>query len=154
MLQTAFGVSCMNRALVFEWHKTFKEGRESVRDDERCGRSKEVRKGPSCVYKDNKCIVWCQCGNCTHNYSRGTEDVEDLCEVYPKGAQRRSERKTLSWQQWDGRADQFRSRSSWCSGDLRWKLDLLLWPRDQETEIPMEACWLSQTQEGQTEQIH
>ena len=42
MLQTAFGVSCMNQASVFEWHKRFKEGRESVRDDERCGRSKEV----------------------------------------------------------------------------------------------------------------
>ena len=42
MLQTAFGASCMNRAWVFEWHKRFKEGRESVRDDERCGRSKEV----------------------------------------------------------------------------------------------------------------
>ena len=32
----------MNRASVFEWHKRFKEARESVRDDERCGRSKEV----------------------------------------------------------------------------------------------------------------
>ena len=42
ILQTAFGPSCMNRASVFEWHKRFKEGRESVRDDERCGRSKEV----------------------------------------------------------------------------------------------------------------
>ncbi len=42
MLQTAFRRSCMNRASVFEWHKRFKEGRESVRDDERCGRSKEV----------------------------------------------------------------------------------------------------------------
>ena len=42
MLHTAFLPSCMNRALVFEWHKRFKEGRESVRDDERCGRSKEV----------------------------------------------------------------------------------------------------------------
>ena len=31
---------------------------------------------------------------------------------------------------------------------MRWKLDLLLWPRDQETEFPAEACWLSQTQEG------
>ena len=37
---------------------------------------------------------------------------------------------------------------------MRWKLDLLLWPRDQETEFLVEACWLSQTQEGQTEQIH
>ena len=43
MLQTAFGASCINWASVFEWHRRFKEGRESVRDDERCGRSKEVR---------------------------------------------------------------------------------------------------------------
>ena len=43
MLQTAFGASCMNRTSVFEWYKRFKEGRESVRDDEGYGRSKEVR---------------------------------------------------------------------------------------------------------------
>ena len=43
MLQTSFQPSCMNRASVFEWHKRFKEARESVRDDKRCGRSKEVR---------------------------------------------------------------------------------------------------------------
>ena len=42
LLQTAFGASCMNQASVFEWHKRFKEGRESVKDYERCGRSKEV----------------------------------------------------------------------------------------------------------------
>ena len=42
MLQTAFRPSCMNRASVFEWHKRFKEGTKSVRDDERCGRRKEV----------------------------------------------------------------------------------------------------------------
>ena len=43
VLQTAFEASCMNRASVFEWHKRFKEARESIRDDERCGRSKEIR---------------------------------------------------------------------------------------------------------------
>ena len=43
MLQITFWPSCINRASVFECHKRFKEGRESVRDDERCGRSKEVR---------------------------------------------------------------------------------------------------------------
>ena len=32
----------MNRASVFAWHKRFKESRESVRDNERCGKSKEV----------------------------------------------------------------------------------------------------------------
>ena len=42
MLQTAFRPSCMNRASGFEWHKRFKKGRESARDDERCKRSKEV----------------------------------------------------------------------------------------------------------------
>ena len=42
MLQTAFGASCMNRASVFECHKRFKEGRVSVRDDERCVGCKEV----------------------------------------------------------------------------------------------------------------
>ena len=34
----------MNRASDFEWHKRFKEGRESVRDDERCERSKEDKR--------------------------------------------------------------------------------------------------------------
>ena len=32
---------------------------------------------------------------------------------------------------------------------MQWKLDPLLWPSDQEMEFPVEACWLSQT-----EQIH
>ena len=42
MLQTAFRPSCMNPASVFEWHKRVKKVTESMRDDERCGRSKEV----------------------------------------------------------------------------------------------------------------
>ena len=42
IILTAFRPSCMNRASVFEWYQRFKESRESVRNDERCGRSKEV----------------------------------------------------------------------------------------------------------------
>ena len=42
MLQTDFGPSYVKRASVFEWHKRFKQGRESVRDDDRYGMSKEV----------------------------------------------------------------------------------------------------------------
>ena len=59
----AFGASCMNRASVFEWHKRFKEGRESVRDDERCGRSKEVRTPEligqikNFIYKDRRVSI-------------------------------------------------------------------------------------------------
>ena len=41
-IQTAFRPCCMNWASVFKWHTRFNEGRESVRDDERCGWSKEV----------------------------------------------------------------------------------------------------------------
>ena len=44
ILQITFRPCCMNRTWIFEWHKRFKEGRESVRDDERCGRSKEVNR--------------------------------------------------------------------------------------------------------------
>ena len=43
MLQTTFEPSCMSWASVFEWHKRFKESRESVGDDGRCGRSKVIR---------------------------------------------------------------------------------------------------------------
>ena len=44
ILQTAFRPSCMNRASVFKWHKRFKEGMKSMKDDERYGRSKEVNR--------------------------------------------------------------------------------------------------------------
>ena len=43
MVQTAFRRFCMNQASVYEWHKRLKEGRESVRDDEKCERSKEIK---------------------------------------------------------------------------------------------------------------
>ena len=29
--------------MLFEWHKRFKEGKKSVRDDEKWGKSKEIR---------------------------------------------------------------------------------------------------------------
>ena len=53
MLQIAFEESRMNRASGFEWHK---EGRESVRDDMKCGRSKEVfKEGRESVRDDERC---------------------------------------------------------------------------------------------------
>ena len=165
MLQTAFRASCMNRASVFEWHKSFKEGREPVRDDERCERSKEVRT-PKLIgriknFMDKDRRVSIETISAQFDVSVGTvhtiirEELK-MRKICVKFVPRvlREDQKEMSWQQEDGRADQFRSRSSWCSGDLPWKLDLLLWPRDQETEFSVEACSLSQTQEGQTEQIH
>ena len=93
-----------------------------MRVDERCGRNKEVRTPElisqikNFVDKDRRVSIETISAQfdvsvgTVHNYSRGTEDAEDLRKVCPKGAQRRSERKPLSWQQGDGRADQFRSR--------------------------------------------
>ena len=99
MLQTAFGACCMNRAWVFEWHKRFKEGRESVRDDWRCGRSKEVRT-PELInqikhFMDKDRRVSLETISAQFDVSVRTvhtiiceelEDIEDLREVCPKGA--------------------------------------------------------------------
>ena len=57
LLQTAFGASCMNRTSVFEWHQRFKEGRKSVKDDERCGRSKEVNT-PELIGQRLRVLSW------------------------------------------------------------------------------------------------
>ena len=57
MPQNAFGESYMNRASVFEWHKRFKEGRESLRDDESCGRSKEVNT-PELIGQTVRVTIW------------------------------------------------------------------------------------------------
>ena len=43
ILQTAYRPSCMNRSSVFQWHKRFKEGRESVRDVGGVGKSEHQR---------------------------------------------------------------------------------------------------------------
>ena len=56
-LQTAFRASYMNRASVFEWHKRFKEGTESVRDDQWCGRSKEVNT-PELIGQTKGLLCW------------------------------------------------------------------------------------------------
>ena len=73
MLQTAFGPSCMNRASVFEWHKKFKE---SVRDNERCGRSKEVRTpeliGQIKNFMDKDCCVSIETISAQFDVSVGT----------------------------------------------------------------------------------
>jgi len=41
-LTEAWGEDCMSRARVFELHKQFSEGRESVKDDDRPGRPRTV----------------------------------------------------------------------------------------------------------------
>ncbi|EZA60666.1 hypothetical protein X777_14272 [Ooceraea biroi] len=38
MLKKAYGSDSMSKAQIFRWHKTFKDGRESVEDEPRSGR--------------------------------------------------------------------------------------------------------------------
>ena len=139
MLQTAFRPSCMNRESVFEWHKRFKEGRESVRDDERYGRSKEVRTpeliGQIKNFMDKDHHLSIETISAQFDVSMGTvytiicEELKmwKIVRSLSQGCSEKIRKKDVM----TGQADQFRSRSSWYSGDLRWKLDLLLWPKDR-----------------------
>ena len=126
MLQTAFRPSCMNQASVFEWHKRFKEGRESVRDDERYGRSKEVRTpeliGQIKNFTDKDRRVSMETTSVQFHVSVRTvhtincrEEVK-IWEICAKFVPRvlREDLKERLWHdsREHGRADQFRSRSS------------------------------------------
>ena len=44
MMRTAYGDTYMSSATVFHWQKRFQDGREEVRDEEQCGRERDVRK--------------------------------------------------------------------------------------------------------------
>lgn len=43
LLQQAYGDSSLKKSQVFNWHRRFREGRESVEDDSRSGRPAEIR---------------------------------------------------------------------------------------------------------------
>jgi hypothetical protein len=48
MLTEAYGADAMKKQSVFEWHKTFKEDREDVKENERTGRPKIQRTDENC----------------------------------------------------------------------------------------------------------
>src|SRR5215469_13423761 len=60
LLTEAYGEDCMSRARVFEWHKRFSEGRESVKDDGRSGRPRtavtddNIKKVRGVIRKDRR----------------------------------------------------------------------------------------------------
>ena len=146
MLQTAFGASCMNRASVFEWHKRFKEGRESVRNDERCGRSKEVRTpeliGQIKNFLDKDRRVSIETISAQFDVSVGTvhtiirEELKICAKFVPR---------VLREDQKERRCHDSREMVELINSDPA-VLDVLVMkvgPRDQETEFPVEACWHS-----------
>jgi transposase len=64
MLKSAYGEECLSRTSVFEWHKNFKEGRESLQDNARKGRPSISRREEStevilkCLAEDQTLSVW------------------------------------------------------------------------------------------------
>ena len=121
MLQTASGPSCTNRASVFEWHKRFKEGRESVKDEKRCGRSKEVRTpeliGQIKNVMDKDRCVSIETISAQFDVSVGTVHtiiykelkMQKICAKFVPRVLSEDQKER---QQGDGRTDQFRSHSS------------------------------------------
>ena len=150
----------MNQASVFEWHKRFKEGRESVRDDERCRRSKEVNTPEligqikNFMDKDHRVSI----ETISAQFDVGTVHIiirEELkmCKICMKFVPR-----LLREDQKERCCHDSREMVKLINSDPA-VLDALVtcnesWIYCCDTEIPVEACWLSQTQEGQTEQIH
>jgi len=116
----------MGRASVFRWHKKFKGGRESVRDDERCGRGREVRTselvGKIRTFMDEDRRVSIETISEQFEVSVGTvhkiiHDELNMRKICAKFVPRvlsdeQKERQT------NGRAYQFRSKSTHGSGDL------------------------------------
>ena len=126
MLQTACWPSCMNQASISEWHKRFKEGRESVRDDERCGRSKKVRTPEligqikNFMDKDYRVSIETISAQFDDRIIREELKMRKICPKFvPRMLREDQKERRCHRQQGDGWADQFRSRSSWCSGNLR-----------------------------------
>jgi hypothetical protein len=76
LLTETYGEDCMSRARVYEWHKRFSEGRESVKDDDRPGRPRTA------AFFDIQGIVmaeWVPSGQ-TVNQQYYIEVLTKLCE--------------------------------------------------------------------------
>ena len=159
MLQIAFGPSCMNRESVFEWHKKFMEGRESVRGDERCGRTKEVRRpeliGQIKNFMDKDRRVSIETISAQFDVSVGTVLTIIREELKMRNICTKFVPRVLREDQKERRCHDSREMVELISSDPA-VLDALVTcdesciycydPDTKVTEFPVEACWPSQTQ--------
>ena len=162
MLQTAFRPSCMNWASVFEWHKRFKEGRESVRDDESCGRSKEDRTPQligqikNFMDKDHRLSIQTISAQfdvrvgTVHTVIREELKIWKICAKFVLRVLREDKK--------ERHCHDSREMVELINSDPA-VLDALVtcdeswincYDPDTKRQFPVEACWLYQTQEGQT----
>ena len=165
MLQTAFGASCINHASVFEWHKRFKEGRDSLRDDDRCRRSKDVVT-PELICqiknfmdKDRRVSIETTV-SAQFDVSVGTVLTIIRKELKMQKICAKFVLRVLREDQKERRCHDSREMVELINSDPA-VVDALvtcdeswIYCYDPETKRPVEACWLSQAHEGQAEQIH
>jgi hypothetical protein len=52
LIQNAYGDAALSRTTIFEWHKRFRVGRESVKDDEHSGRPTTSQTGDNIATVD------------------------------------------------------------------------------------------------------
>ncbi|XP_037800298.1 protein GVQW3-like [Penaeus monodon] len=143
LLQTAYGLTCMGRASVFRWHKKFQGGRESVRDDERCGRGREVRT-PELVKKIRTFV--------DEDRRVSIETISEQFEISTKFVPR-----VLSDEQKERRDS--REMVELINSDPRVLMALVTcdeswiycYGPETKRQFPVQASGLPQTQEGQTE---
>ena len=152
MLQTAF-----------EGHKRFKEGRESVRDDERCGRSKEVWTSEligqmkNFMDKDRRVSIEIISAQC--NVSVGTVDTIIREELKMRKICAKFVPRVLREDQKERRCHDSREMVELIDSDPAFLDDLVTcdesWIYCYDPETKKQSCqwksWLSQSQEGQTE---
>ena len=148
MLQTAFRPSCMNWASVLEWHKRFKEGRESVR-------SKEVRT-PELIsqiknFMDKDRRVSIETISAQFDVSVGTVHTIICKELKMQKICTKFFPRVLREDLKERHCYDSREMVELINSDPA-VLDALvtcdeswIYCYDPETEFPVEACWLSQT---------
>ena len=152
MLQTAFGASCINRASVFEWwHKRFKEGRESVKDDERYGRSKVVRTPEligqikNFMDKDRRVSIETISVQCdvsvgsVHIIIREKLKMRKICAKFIPRVLREDQKERChdSREMVELIISDPAVLDALVTCDESW---IYCWPKDLETEFPVEAC--------------
>ena len=159
--------SCMNRASVFEWNKRFKEVREFVGDDERSGRSTEVRTpelfGQIKNFMDKDRCVSIKTIRAQFDVSVGTVHkiireelkVRTICSKFVPRVLREDQKERYCHDSRDiveliNSNHEVLDALVTCDESWIYCYD----QKNQEREFPVEACWLSQTQEGNSEQIH
>ena len=108
ILEKAFGSVAMSWAMVFEWHRRFREDQTSTEDNERSGRSSSLRTYYSkaqiseildqnrrkMLRERDKCRVWAFLWHMPANCCRRSSYEMSRCKIYPKTFEFRSEEKS------------------------------------------------------------